>query len=74
MFEQNVNIFVQFRGHQVRQDMKDKPAEEAETATAEQPAAEEIDIDLDDPASLDAAVKIQVHFQPGAVFCNKHLQ
>ena len=63
--------------------MKDKPAEEAETAepeaapeaaTAEQPAAEEIDIDLDDPASLDAAVKIQVHSQPGAVFCHMHLQ
>ena len=53
--------FNQFsRGHQVRKELSDDKTEEQPAETSEKPAEEEIDIDLNDPQTEEAAVKIQV--------------
>merc|ERR1711892_1611974 len=70
--EAAVKIQAAFRGHQVRKEMSEEaPAEseEAEPAVAapaavpDQPAEEVIDIDLNDPQTEEAAVKIQAAFR-----------
>ena len=49
-----------FRGHQVRKELSDDKTENQPAETSEKPAEEEIDIDLNDPQTEEAAVKIQV--------------
>merc|ERR1711962_356962 len=64
--EAAVKIQAAFRGHQVRQEMTNGETEEvaAEETTATKNDAEEvIDIDLNDPQTEEAAVKIQAAFR-----------
>merc|ERR1711990_957349 len=65
--EAAIKIQSAFRGHQVRQEMTNGETEEVaateETSETKNEAEEVIDIDLNDPQTEEAAVKIQAAFR-----------
>merc|ERR1712007_207940 len=65
--EAAIKIQSAFRGHQVRQEMTNGETEEVaateETTETKNEAEEVIDIDLNDPQTEEAAVKIQAAFR-----------